>query len=206
MPKRTQKTTKKHTLKAVEAKVNKITRLYGPEIKYQDVNIGTGTAVDYNGTFLTYNAIGQGDTGLTRDGDQLKNVRLDLNFIFSLATTNVASLMRLVVIWDKENTISATNGLLSIVGGLSSPISQYSQEYRKNYQVLYDKAYTLDATNKSNVIVKKSINLRDKLTVYNAGSSTIRKGALKVLLISSIAAASADRPLYVNASRYYFAA
>lgn len=193
----------KPTVRKVAKKVNKLASKVNKvnELKYFDVNTSS-TSVDWSGTVTTYNVPAQGDTGLTRDGDIIDCMSFDLNMMLEPNSGNAAT-FRVLLIWDKFNTLGTSVGnVLANTGNVFSVISPYNKEYRKNYVVLHDQSYVMDSINKSTYILKKHFKL-NKQTIYNAGTTTIRQGALKLAIISN-KIAGATAPLYIQTSRLNF--
>lgn len=171
--------------------------------KYWDENVGA-TNADYNGTLVLINDPTQGSGVTNREGDEIFCKAFKMALQITLGSSGNASTFRVIVIWDQDMTISNANQILSTIGSVSSVTSQNNFEWRKNYRLLFDRTYALDSTDKSTYTIKRTIKLNKSTVFSGAGGATVRKGGLRVLLISNIAPASADRPAYIYNFRTLF--
>lgn len=159
-------------------------QLVNVEEKVHDYASIAGT-FDYNGTIHTLNAPAQGDGDTTRDGDSMKNQSVGLKIQF---TANAAAdhNVRMIIFWDKQNTVSAGSDLLEITGTSDAPYSFKKHDTRFESKVLYDVRFVLSANSpesgKFHLIDIPYIKL-NKHTQFNAGTTTINTGALKLLVI-----------------------
>lgn len=150
--------------------------------------------VNSSGTIVALNEIPQGTTDEERIGDKVHNDSLFINYYVTNTSTTVARMFRLMIIYDKFNTISATSLVLQTVSSSRTVISTRNWDYRQDYVVLYDNAVYLAPSPaiKSIQHIKKYIKL-NKDTQYVAASTTaISKGSLKMLVFSNEAAAAFD--------------
>lgn len=183
------------------------------EFKYHDAT-WNGQNVDWNGTFQVLNAIGQGDTATSRDGNQLKLQRLSVKgFLQGNGSYGINQVARVIIFWDKQNKISAVSDFLDsgYLASINAVNAHKDQPNKYQTYVLHDKCYTLQggtyATHASRCIdvdiTLSTAEGRKFHSSYDGSSTTPVTGALKMLVISNISNASS--PPQINmVSRVYF--
>lgn len=186
--------------KRANRKANRALKLF--EDKYFDVNTAPA-AVDWNGTLSVLNPVTQGDGVSNRDGDELAMKSVWFQAQMTIAAGLASSTMRVILLYDKAQTIGAVNQILSVVGTASTVTSAYNFEYRNNYIVLYDKTFIIDTINRATWQINKRIRLNKKTVFQGGGSSTIRTGGLRLLLISN-QTAGVTTPAALTNSRLFF--
>lgn len=154
------------------------------EYKHHDVTITT-TDVDYNGDVITLNNPAQGDSDNSRDGDSMKCQNLVLRYFVS---HTAKCFVRVIVYWDQQNTVSAASSLLDAaqVGTVQAPIAYKDYDNRFKSKILHDRTFNIDPASKGQFFVDTVIKI-DRHTQFEAGSTTINTGALKILLVSNLA-------------------
>jgi len=152
------------------------------EYKHSDTN-GAPAAVDYTGGVLTLlSSISQGITDQQRIGDSIK---VQNNMIrFSIARNGTDALVRVILIWDKQNQISATSDVLELVGAANAPLSPKNYDKRFRSQILFDKTYSLDA-NRSILHDECALDV-DQHVQFSAGTTTPVTGDLILMTISNL--------------------
>lgn len=173
-------------------------KLVNVEMKHYDKN-STGQNMTDAGTIYTVNDVSQGDTDLTRDGDSLKNQSVQIK-IQCNANSNQQNNGRVIVFWDKENKTSATTDLLET----ADPFSFKAYDTRFQTKVLWDKRIVFSSTAVENGQIHTfDINLPlGAHTQFEAGTTTINTGALKILFLSDQNAT--NYPTYSVYSRLLF--
>jgi len=166
---------------------NNIRKLVNTEIKTYD-QANTGIACVNTGIGITINNPGQGDTDLTRDGDSLLNKSIKLRFLFTIVSTNNATI-RIIVLKDKQNTTGLTDVLQS-TGDSYTPIENYLYDKRLRYVIMSDKTYNI-TTSDPVVYVEEVYRNLDTHTQFNAGTTTVNTNAYKVLIFSDLGEATA---------------
>lgn len=164
----------------------KVANAVNIEYKINDT-LANGTTFDYAGTMVTVNNPAQGSTDVTRIGDSIKCQNLMLRFLLTRGAGD--STGRVIVFWDDQNQISTGANLLEVTGTASSVLSPKLYDARFRSKVLYDKVFVMDQVNQSTWDENVQIKI-DQHTQFNAGSTTINTGALKVLFISNITGAN----------------
>lgn len=136
--------------------------------------------VDYDGSIYYLNQISQGDTDLTRDGDSVKIQNLNLRYNIASSSQTFA---RVIVFWDKQDQIVNPGDFLETVGSGYAPNSAKNYDNRFRTKTLYDRKHNLSVGGGLQNIVDTviPINLH---TQFYAGTTGIRTGALKILMIS----------------------
>jgi len=150
------------------------------------------TAVDFTGSLVDFHAtIAQGDTDITRDGDQLWTRSFEFNYIsIGVDTTNAMRI--LIFIWKPTSTPVVTDILAFGNGTNVAPGSPYNHDRRSDFYILYDAlhSYSLggpDCISKKILIYKIPTYLR-KAQYVNQG--TVGANHIYVLFISDSAAAT----------------
>lgn len=141
----------------------------------------------WTGALTTLNLIAQGDTDSFRDGDSLKMQKLRIN----VQMTNVRiAIARVMVIFDPNNKCVNPNDILQpvAVGTADAPIAFKDYDKRFNCRVLYDKRFLFDAVSNNNRVADIKLHI-GKHTQFEAGTTVINSGALKLLVIGDAAAA-----------------
>lgn len=161
----------------------KAMKFLNTEHKYLDFN-QTNTA-SWNGTLFTLNSIPQGDTDVTRDGDSVKIMSCMLRYNVSYATNCVG---RIIVFWDKQNAITAVSDVLALaaLGTANAPNAPKPQDKRFMTKILFDSKHSVNQNGQAMFTRSKQIPI-GLHTQFNAGTTTINSGALKMLIIGSVA-------------------
>lgn len=151
----------------------------------EDVTLQSPTNSGY---LSTLNAIAQGDTDTTRDGDSIKIMRIKIS---GFASINLAStdpqFLRIMVIWDSNNTITSASNVLGSAGNSYVVNQNKNWDYRFKYSVLYDRRVALCPNGASGVIFPSTNIEIKKHTNYLNGTTGIQNGALKIVLFSNVA-------------------
>ncbi len=170
------------------------------ETKFNDIQ-GT-VEIDWNGLFLT-NLLApiQGLGDVNRIGDKITATSLQLKQC--MFSNNRASVLRIIVFWNKELKVVTGSDLLETVGTARAVISPYKKDKRSQFIVLMDRRIVLQDLSISISVkaLSRRILLRNKKVLFNDGTNTINNNALWVYFISDTdAAVPADR---VTVDFYY---
>lgn len=170
-------------IRDLKSRVAKIADMINVEYKYRITDFTTG-AINFNGTTpILLNAIAEGSGEDERNGLSIKCQNLSLNYHAGSTATGI---VRVIVIWDKQDTISTINNLLNNLGSAAAPNSFYSQPYKFQKKVLYDRTHVLTAGGGLQQNVVENIKL-DEHTNFADGSPTITTGAIKIFFVSDSA-------------------
>lgn len=134
--------------------------------------------------------LGQND----RVGDKIMCSQMRVRYLCTRDNSSAAAI-RMIFIWDKKDTIQNVGDLLD-AGGLGAEtaiITDYNQNKRGDYVVLYDKMICIDGTYKIKNLGKITKKL-NKLTEFAPASVNIEQGALKFFAISDVSGIAANVP------------
>lgn len=156
--------------------VSYLKKVINVEIKHTDSELVITPG--YNGALYTFNGLAQGDTDGTRDGDSLKVQ----DFAFKcLINNNRVGTARVIVLWDQGNEITGVSDVLNNSGTAYAPLSLKDWDKRFESKIIFDKMIHLGPYNQTKFFKKK---LRiGKHTQFEAGTTTINSGALKMIFI-----------------------
>lgn len=205
MPAKTRRTRKRaKSTKAVAYKALKLARSVRQSIetKYLDDPF-TFANVDWNGTLSTsINAPAQGITDSQRVGDSIKCTSLHLRLRVSRSGANTAG-VRVLVIWDKYNTVTNTAQVLQNTGTQFSAISPMFHDGRGEFTLLMDKYIPVTADYKTYAYFQRRIRL-NKNTQFEGGGLIISKGRLLVMAISDVSNLDPNIPDINFYTRVYY--
>jgi hypothetical protein len=174
----------------------------GIQTKHNDTII-SGSTYAYDSWFTAeLNVVDQGDADTERVGDRINNLCLDINFLVKQNGSN-SNATRMIVIWDKQNSISTQANLLSGGTAAYSYLSHFNYDTQSQFTVLFDKLILHDGTYNDSWLGTHCIQLRNRSTRFNAGSTTINTGSLKIFLLSDVID-SGSKPAMWMTIRHYF--
>jgi len=156
------------------------------EHKYFDVASGVG--FDYNGSIVDISAIPQGDTEITRDGDQLGLISFQTKFI--LSCSDATNAVRVIIFkWKMDSAFGppSTTDILYNVGSTYAPVAMYNHDRRDCFSVIMDKSYELilGTSRAETPLVKFGKKLKGKIR-FNVGA-TSGKNKIYAMYISDSA-------------------
>ncbi len=201
MPRKPKKTVLRVVTKRKESDGKKALRMVtslkrGVEVKHLD-SLYDLNDTNWNGSIRTINAMAQGMKDTERIGDKVKITSVEMNFISKISedSTIQTNRMRVIVIWDKQNSITLPSDFILTTGTTNAPEGFYNYDKRKEFVVLFDRKYNLIDEDKRLVSIHlfKKVN---KLTQFNSATTTINTGALKLIFLSNVddAGISANKP------------
>lgn len=133
-------------------------------------------------SFLTMNSIAQGVGDNQRTGDSVKIMSFELNGHFSHNSSNTAEIIRLIIFWDKQGTITALSALLDNNGSSYVVDSPKVYDNRFESKTLHDQRFVLSANDPVAIVkIKIPVGLH---TQYSAGTTTINTGVLRLAICS----------------------
>lgn len=123
---------------------NNVKRLLNVEKKYADTAGPLTMTGSANVTCL--NAIAQGDTGQTRDGDQAKLLSVQGKIWCRSGTSGQKSVWRVLLVHDKQSdgTAPTLAEILARTATVEHLTSSYNMDYSRRFKILYDKAFELN--------------------------------------------------------------
>lgn len=174
------------------------------EIHYHDRTL-VNTSVDYSGTsFFSLSGISQGDTDITRTGDQV--IPRFLQIRGSVVAGDGTNLVRVMVVQYKYNANDDPADIDQLLSAtykatVGYPLAPYNHDYRgKAFAVLADKLFTVDTYNpirQFNIKLKRIAKI-----AYPAGGTTALKNSLYLVACSDSAAAT--HPTVLATCRLWF--
>ncbi len=154
------------------------------QVEYKHVTFDQSIdTISYTGDVTTdCNNTIQGTNDTTRVGDKIfcNSMRLG----FRLEKGDVNCNLRVLIFWDKQNTIGGPNDLINSGGTILAPLGQYNVDTRNQWIKLFDKQYVL-YDNKPVISFKKSLRIH-KQTLYSQGTANIASGRIAMMYISDI--------------------
>lgn len=179
--------------------------LINVEKKYRDYSQGS-TAIDWNGsTFSSFCLPAQGDSANERVGDSIKVTSSKIRIKLVGAGTGTGNLVRFIVFWDKEGTITGPSDVLNNIGGGETPLEFYLKNRMHEYQVLADRVYTINSDVSAFRYItynfyKRNINKHIKFT---EGLTTVEKNQLKMIVISDEDPTGSPPRIWFEARTHY---
>lgn len=168
------------------------------EKKYFAVSSGGPQTVDDSGVITSISNIQQGDTDVSRDGDQAYIRSLEVHWEANAA--DVFNVLRFMVVqWYPATTPTVSDILLTT--GTDGFMSPYNHDQRFQFRVLYDKRVTVD-TDRPSIAFRTRLRRFGRRRIQYLGGTTDGQNKLYVLKISDSSAAS--HPLIQNFTKLNF--
>lgn len=170
-----------------DRRIAKIERVINSrELKSQDVS-ATGVAPSWSGTLVNLFAPNQGSSDVTHQGDKVAIEKIDIRFNGGQTVAGSTNQIRMIVLRDKSNGIGTTPGNVleaSYFGTANAAQAPFEEDLRKNFEVLFDRTILTDDQHKQfqRRYVRKF--KKPKTVIFNANTTVINKGQIKLLLIS----------------------
>lgn len=154
-------------------KVNALKSLLNVEYKHHNVQL-LNTAITDAGLITNVSLLSQGDSSTTRDGGSVKFTSHRLSYNWSLSTSAVTTVVRVMIVQDKQ-TNQAQFTLADLLFDATVNDAVYSPPNINNasrFNILYDKVHTLCENGRANLhrIIHKKLNMK---TRYDANDGTI---------------------------------
>ncbi len=188
-------------------KALKIVRNLKKSIETKRFDVFTGAnLIDWSGSLsVPLNVPEQGLTDLERVGDKVNFTSVDSRFGVVAGDNDPKVQVRMIMLWDKKNTILTPGQILDNVGAIESIHSFYLFDRRNEWIKIFDITYTLSRNSKDIAQHNRKYRLM-KATQFIGGTDTIGSGALKMLYISSVDPLDpdADKPNINGALRIRF--
>lgn len=154
-------------------------------VEYKEINTQLGNdPITYFGTNNPLNLIPQGVGNGQRTGDSVKLQTLTLRGAINLNAAGQEGLVRLIILNDKNNIISAPSILLTDVGGPLAPFGNKQEDNKYETKILKD--MTFKVSNQNPITPFKLVLPLNYHTKYTAGTTGIDNGMLRLIFISSI--------------------
>lgn len=182
-----------------DKKIAKLESITGTrELKFQDVS-AVATAMTWNGTIVNLFAPAQGSSDNQRLGDKVAVERVYFRINGGMTGAG-ANQVRVMIIRDKTNSIGTTvNRVLdnAALGTANAAQAPYEEDFRKNYEVYYDKTFMVDNVTHYQFQAKFGKTFKKpKPGLFDTNTTTMNKGQWKLLLISDQLAPNAAVDYY----------
>lgn len=165
----------------------------GAEKKYFYVTSGGPQTVDSTGSITSVSDISQGDTDITRDGDQV--YLRSIEFVWEADVADTFNQVRFIVVqWYPPTTPVVSDVLIGT--GTTTFFMPYNHDKRFNFKILYDRTVTVDTNTPSKLSRKIQVIRGFRRRIQYLGGATDGTNKIYVLKISDSGAAS--HPLVDN--------
>jgi len=155
--------------------------LVNAEAKFVDT-FQNAQNIDYIGTQVILCTPPQGVGSDERTGDSIKIKNLTLRGNIKRSTADC--IVRIIVYWDKENSIPNTSSFLEQVGNSFSVISPRNESSKFRAKTLYDSKFIITAD--TPIQEFECVVKIDDHVNFAVNSTTLVQGALKILWVSNI--------------------
>jgi len=147
----------------------------------------SSTVAVWSGIYDTLNAIPQGDGNAERVGDSLKVQNLTLRGTIRIPTNaTIGENVRVMVVWDKQNTLSAGSDLLQDTANEFTSFSTKNLNTKYQNQVLYDQVFRMIPNTEMSMQTIDIFIPVNQHTNYQPGAIFITDGALKIFVFNDI--------------------
>jgi hypothetical protein len=168
------------------------------EIHYLDT-ASASSASSTTATFVLLNGMVTGDTAITRTGNSIKMVSLDIRSTMTMSVAAATSYNRVLIVLDKQPNaaIFAINLLLNA----TNPRSPYVVEGQQRFVVLYDKTFCLVINNTQCIIDEAKATANQHVTYNNTnggGIADINTNSLYLIFFSDQAVNTVDFAYYAR--------
>lgn len=169
------------------------------EYKCFDVQVTNGPCTTTPAIVQLTN-IPQGDTAITRDGNQIKITRNLLRYSISGNSSAADQLIRVMLVLDQQTNqaIYSAADLLQDVSAFDSILSPLNLDNKFRFHVLYDKVHRLTSGANNSVYVNKMFNLQQRIRFDNSTPSIadLTSQSLSFLCVSNQATGSLTVTLF----------
>ncbi len=117
-------------------------------------------------------AITQGDTQTTREGNKVSNRKLSIKGYFANTGANAADCVCRIIIFKIKQNKGATPAIANLLNNVDSVNSHSQPNKTKDFSVFYDHTFTMDTTQMSLIAFKYDKVLRDS-SQYLSDAGTV---------------------------------
>jgi len=175
------------------------------EIKYQDYEINTSVTSDGLMQFLM-SQITKGVNENERIGDHIYAKSLLLRFNFNQVSALGTVLYRIILIQDKDNSVSTVNQVLATTTSADHEmqvIRHYNKDSRQDFRVLFDRTFRVSQNTSQNKMWKKYVKLNFDVK-YLQSSFSLDKNEIALLMITNVNPLVTDHPWIVCNMRFSY--
>lgn len=167
------------------------------EHKYFTTGFSSGIGT---GNIQSLTDVPQGDTDLTRDGDALIPLRLDV--AFNVVAGDNTNLMRVIIFRWHASSTPAISAIIQGPGAVDSPLSPTTHDTRSEYTIYYDRLFNLVLDSSVEQQVEMcTLNLPRKEMRFQAAGTT---GTDKIYLIVLSDSLAAPFPSFQGYFKFWF--
>ncbi len=159
------------------------------EFKNHDIEAVSGTIPDGVGEITQLTNIPQGDTGITRDGANVKITSIYIRLLLGIHSSAIISRLRVMLVLDKQTNqaIYATADLLFSVTNINSCQSPLNLDNQFRFRVLYDKTFDVSQNGPQGRVIKiyKKVSTKLRFDASTPSIADLRSSSYSLVLISS---------------------
>ncbi len=171
------------------AVANSVKRLLNVEFKNHDVTLTSVGIPDGVGLITQLTNIPQGDTGISRDGANLKLTSIYMKLLLRISASATNSNIRVMIVCDKQTNqaIYTTADLLLSAANVVSVVSPLNLDNQFRFKILYDKNFSVFDSGSKTALSKvyKKLNLKLRFDASTPSIADLRSSSLSLVLISS---------------------
>jgi len=177
---------RRSTISNLSRRISGLARAAAPEKKYLDLT-ANAQAMASTASLVLLNGMVIGNSGSTREGQSINLLYSWLQFDIICNTTSVGSVVRMMLVYDKQPNGAAFTAanLLVTNTNLNSP---FVIGYGHRFRVLWDRRYALSAVGGNYQIIKRVFKKMFLKTTFNTGDAgtvaDIATGSLYLFYIS----------------------
>ncbi len=156
----------------------------------------TATASPIAPAIVQLTNLAQGDSNITRDGNQIKVTHIQLKYFFTINASAVATCCRILLVQDRQTNagIYTANQLLKDVSVNDNVNSPFEENHRRRFKILYDRVH--DLSDNGNQIGRGRKYLKLQIPVrYSANAGTIADLPESSLSLVHMSTESTNTPL-----------
>lgn len=165
-----------------------VKKLVNVEYKFHDVQV-TSTAITDTPTIIELTNIPQGDTDITRDGAQVKLVRINIKYSILINVTAASTQVRCMLVHDRQTNqaIYTATDLLADATNIDNITSMLNLDNKYRFQVLYNKVHTLSNVGRNNSYseVSKQLNLKIRYDGSTPDITDLTSSSLSWLVVGN---------------------
>lgn len=166
-----------------------VKKLLNVEFKFHDVQL-TNETIPIIPLITQISNIALGDTDVTRDGSQIKAVRLNIKWTVQVnATAATQNRMRIMVVQDKQTNgaIYTDTDLLQDVSAQDGIVSMNNLDNKFRFRVLFDRriAVSSDGTATKFVSFNKKLQMKIRFDADAAAITSLTSNSISVLMLSN---------------------
>lgn len=142
------------------------------ELKMIDTNQTVAT-VDFSGTIQALTNVAQGNSGTTRDGDEILLDSVDIRGNWGAG--DATNLVRHFIVQYFPSATPSVTTFLEVTGSGNTPTSQFERNTLEDYAVLYDSGpinLVLGLENTQHAFTKLGIKIKRPISRFNQAATT----------------------------------